>query len=211
MLLWYAAYGSNILKSRFLAYLRGGPVPGTDRTQAGARDPADPLDDQPFRLPFELLFGRHSTGWGGGGVAFVDPGRVESEPRTMGRAWLVTVEQLADVCAQENDRAAVSAPEIDVERLRSDGSLQLDRGWYDRLYHLGELDGLPVATITCETAPAPNPPHQAYLTIMGRGLVETWGLPVDETVAYLASQRGATSSVDTEALAVAIEAGLEST
>jgi hypothetical protein len=205
MLVWYAAYGSNLLTERFLTYLRGGPVPGsgTGRVQQGARNPAAPRDDRPLRIDRVMLFGQESRTWGGGGVCFVDPSNVIAGD-TLGRGWLVTAEQLADVWAQEN--GATAGPEIDVRRLRADGHLRSGQRWYPRLEYLGELDGAPVATITCEHTPSPNAGGEQYLQVVGRGLMETWALDSAAAAQYLASRIGNDGQVDSDALAARLRA-----
>jgi hypothetical protein len=211
-MIWYGAYGSNLLLERFLVYLRGGPVPGSGRMQHGARDSSDPQGDEPLPIDRPLGFGRESAGWGGGGVCFVDPAvRAVDEAgvgETLGRAWLITVEQLADVWAQEN--GGTVGPPIDVDRLLSVGSLELpsaDRlegrpaqGWYRSLILLGELGGYPVATITCDVMPTPNASGLPYLEVVGRGLMETWGLDPSEAARYLATRIGNRGLVDETSL-----------
>lgn len=165
--------------------------------QHGARDATDPLDSKPFRFDLPLMFGGEAKGWEGRGVCFVDPHR-DAPGDTLGRAWLISDEQLVDVWAQENGETV--GPPLDVSALVADGSLDLGRGWYQRLHYLGELDGFPVATITCETVPKPNAAGVAYLDIVGRGLVETWGLSTKEAADYLASRSGNRGHVDAEDL-----------
>lgn len=194
---WYVAYGSNLLRDRFLTYLRGGPVPDSDRVQHGARDGADPVDDRPLRLDLPLMFGGDAKGWGGGGVCFVDPHR-DAAADTLGRAWLLTGEQLADVWAQENGETV--GPPVDLVELAQTGSLDLGRGWYRRLHYLGEVEGAPAATITCDVAPEPNASGLAYLGVVGRGLIETWGLSASEAAVYLATRTGNRGHVDAEDL-----------
>lgn len=190
---WYASYGSNVLQERFLTYLRGGPVPITGKIQHGARNAADPLDDRPFHIDRLLMFGGQSKSWNGGGVAFVDPHTVV-EGGTMGRAWLVTVDQLADVWAQENGETV--GPPIDLGALVGTGSADLGRGWYRRLEFLGHIDGAPVITITCETPPPANAGGSAYLEVVGRGVMSTWGTSPAETAGYLAVRSGNHGVVD---------------
>ena len=192
---WYAAYGSNLLEDRFLAYLRGGPVPGSGRLQHGARDSAPPAENRPYRLDRTMLFGFEAAGWGGGGVCFVQPERVVAGD-TLGRAWLLTDEQLADVWAQEN-RGTVG-PDLDLDALVARGSIDLGAGWYRRLEYLGELDGRPVATITGNEVPEPNAAGLAYLEVVGRGLMETWGLSASEAAVYLSSRTGNRGHVEAE-------------
>lgn len=198
MLVWYAAFGSNVLRERFLVYLRGGSVPVSGRHQHGARDATDPVDDRPFRLDRPMAFGFESKGWGGAGVAFVNPHQVEPED-TLGRAWLISDEQLADVWAQENGRTV--GPPLDLAALADSGSADLGGGWYRRLEYLGMLDGHAVATITCETLPAPNPAASGYLDVVGRGIMETWGMAPQDAADYLASRHGNAGQVDPDELA----------
>ncbi|MEL6981019.1 MAG: histone deacetylase [Actinomycetota bacterium] len=203
MLVWYAAYGSNLLRSRFVTYLRGGPVPGSGRIQAGARDDADPQEAVSYAFDRPLIFGQRASGWGGGGVCFVDPDR--SEPGvTAGRAWLVTGQQLSDIWAQENGLDVGVDP--DLEAVRSAGSLDVGTGWYRRLLSLGELDGHPILTFTCASPPELNPAHSSYLGVVGQGLRETWGWSPQEAAAYLAACPGNAGQVDPASLATLLEA-----
>lgn len=210
MLVWYAAYGSNLLRSRFVTYLRGGPVPGSGRIQAGSRDDADPRDAAPYQFDQPLIFGQRASGWGGGGVCFVDPdpdpdpGR--AQPRiTSGRAWLVTAEQLSDIWAQENGLAV--GTDLDLEAVMAAGSVDVGTGWYRRLLSLGELDGHPVLTFTCASAPELNPADPSYLGVVGHGLRETWGWSPEEAASYLAACPGNAGEVDASALASLLGAG----
>lgn len=68
---WYAAYGSNLDRDRFLTYLGGGRPPGATRTYPGARDRRPPANDRPLLLPGALFFAWESPTWGGG-IAFYD-------------------------------------------------------------------------------------------------------------------------------------------
>lgn len=153
-LVWYAAYGSNLLRARFLCYLEGGaPAPGMP-VQRGAADPAPPRDERAVTLPFERYFGQHAEAWGGA-VAFLDP---LTRGDTPGRAYLLTEEQFSDVLAQENgwpDRAP------------------RDQGWYRCVLGLGEIEGVPLRTITSLDRHPAGPPSVAYLDVVRRGEAET--------------------------------------
>ncbi len=63
---WYAGYGSNLDADRFACYLLGGCPPGAVRTYPGAREPGEPLDDRPYRMPGRIAFAWRSPTWGGG-------------------------------------------------------------------------------------------------------------------------------------------------
>ncbi len=190
-LVWYAAYGSNLCRERFLRYLQGGTVPNSVGTmQHGARDPAPPLSDRPYAIPRALYFAGTSTTWGDGGVAYLDADRRADDP-TLGRLWLITTGQFEDVYRQEN-RLPVGWSE-DVGLRRHWSELSIDRsavpadGNYCRLLLLDHLDDTPVVTFTSAHRRADvNPPHETYRAVITRGLEETWDLDTDETRRYLA-------------------------
>lgn len=194
-LIWYAAYGSNLLEERFVAYLRGGEVPCSIQPQRGARNPADPIANRPFELSRALLFGRSSPRWNGGGVCFI--GAADSG-RSLGRAWLLTTEQFEDVWAQENGESTASP--FDFELFVSQGSVRAERGWYRSVEHLGVLDGYPVATFTSADEPQLNAADEAYLLVVGRGLMETWGISAQAAASYLATSTGNKGHVDATVL-----------
>ena len=51
---WYASYGSNMSKERFLCYIRGGSVEGMTKRCEGCADPSEPLKDLYIEIPHEL-------------------------------------------------------------------------------------------------------------------------------------------------------------
>lgn len=162
-LVWYAAYGSNTDAERFACYLRGGTPPGAAFRNPGARDPSLPRDDRPHVLDRAIRFAGSTRGWHGGGAAFVDP-HPSAGVRTLARAWLITREQLEDVFIQEG-------------------------AWYDLLLPCGDLEGVPVFTITATSRPLPdpNPPSAPYLEVIVRGLSAAHGLSAEEVGALLSN------------------------
>ncbi len=173
-LIWYAAYGSNLCRERFLRYLQGGPVPGSTAIQSGARDPSPPRDDRRHELPGTLYFAGRSITWNGGGVAYLDVGDPLPVP-ALGRVWLISLTQLEDVYRQENREPEVVS--IDLDRLLEGGSAQPSQGAYGRLVVLEPIDDIPVITFTAPGRRTDrNPPHQSYRTIIARGLTESWGI-----------------------------------
>lgn len=223
-LVWYAAYGSNLLAARFLAYLAGGPVPHRPTTtiQAGARDPAPPRQHRRAELAHELVFGGVSPGWGGGGVAFLDPGPLAAgrEP-ALGRFWLITAEQFEDVFRQENGMGVPGSdshpgsgpggrldvgdePLFDLAEVAPGSHLDVGTRWYGRVRRLADgPDGRPVATFTTGDAgrPARAAAHISYLRAVGLGLMETWSLTAAEAAARLARCDGNRGVVDAAELA----------
>lgn len=41
-LVWYASYGANLLRERFMFYVQGGVLKGSDRQYPGCRDKSEP-------------------------------------------------------------------------------------------------------------------------------------------------------------------------
>lgn len=62
-------------------------------------------------------------------------------------------------------------------------------GRYETLHLVGELDDLPVLTFTApaDHGLAHNPPAEAYLDRIGRGLRDCHGLTKEQADAYLAA------------------------
>ncbi|ANS80295.1 hypothetical protein SGUI_2899 [Serinicoccus hydrothermalis] len=184
MLLWYAAYGSNMHRDRLLRYLQGGRPDGARRTYVGARDAAAPLADAALSLPGSLRFAGESLTWGGG-VAFYDPDAAAPEDRVLARAYLITEEQFADVAAQEMHRAPGEA--LELATVLGTGRHAHGPGRYETLHHVGEREGRPVLTFTADRPgdlPA-NPPVGAYLRTMARGWAEAHGMSTEEVVDHL--------------------------
>jgi hypothetical protein len=169
---WYAAYGSNTDETRFRRYL------------AGCTQPAEPADSRPYVIDLPLYFAGTSTTWGDGGVAFTGVDR-DPEPTTLARAWLLPVTRIAEVGAQENRRPLTEAS-LDLDRVRATGRHVAHDGWYDAWIDCGELDGIPVVTLTSTVAREPrNPPCRAYAEVVARGLRVTHGMTQEDVAAYL--------------------------
>lgn len=183
---WYAAYGSNLDAERFRCYLLGGRPTGAARTYPGAREPAEPLASRPFRMGGRVVFAWESPTWGGG-VAFHEP---DADGETLARAYLVTVEQFADVLEQEMGRDP--GVDHDLQEVLAGGRQAVGPGHYETVHLAGELDGRPVLTFSTPDveplglrAPAP-----AYLATIARGLRQAHDLPDDELADYLLDCRG---------------------
>lgn len=173
---WYASYGSNLLRERFEAYLLGGSVDGLDRTYPGGAGTRPASADRPLVLPGRLRFALDAPAWGEGGVAFWDPDG--DGPGVLARAWRVRLQQYLEVVHLENggtSRAAAPWP----ESVLRDGEALLGGSWYGRLVLAGHLDGEPVLTFTHPDPGAllARAPSHRYAEVVARGLVETFGPP----------------------------------
>jgi hypothetical protein len=197
MHVWYASYGSNLCRDRFLCYVQGGRPEGASRGYRGARDSTPPTDDRPITLPGEVFFAWTSRTWGGG-IAFYD---ADAPRGALARAYRVTSQQFADVAAQEMRREP--GEDLDLTHVMENARHDLGAGRYDALHLVGELEGEPVLTFT---APDPaaleyHPPTPAYLALLARGLGESHGLSEPEVVSYLRTRPGLGSDWDRERLA----------
>jgi len=170
---WYAAYGSNTDEARFRKYL------------AGCTQPCEPADSRPMTLDLPLYFAGTRTRWGEGGVAFLGPDR-EPTTATLARAWLLPVDRIAEVGAQEN-RLAIDRARLDLDEVVGAGIASVYEGWYDAWVACGELDDIPVVTLTASTMRAPvTPPARAYVEVIARGLRTTHGMTRKDVASYLA-------------------------
>ena len=183
---WYASYGSNLSRDRFLHYLDGGRPHGASRTYPGARDSSQPEDDRALTLPGEMFFAWTSPTWGGA-IAFYD---ADHPGPTLARAYLVSEQQFADVAAQE--RRELPGEDLDLTHVLTHSRHHLGPGHYQALHLVSELDGLPVLTFT---TPDPsvlqrNSPTPAYLATLVTGLRDAHHLPDDEIADYLLGRPG---------------------
>ncbi|MFD9127964.1 histone deacetylase [Kitasatospora sp. NPDC059571] len=187
---WYAAYGSNLLRARFDCYLAGGRPPGAARTYPGCRDPRPPAADTALLLAGSVYFAGDSGVWGGG-LAQLDPQAPDESP---GRGYLLTVQQVADVAAQEMHRVPGAAPDLDLAAALAPGRHRLGPGRYETVVCCGTLDGRPVLTLTTSVDGADDPlaaPSARYLKVLLAGLGEAHGWPPDRAARHLAARPGA--------------------
>lgn len=194
---WYAAFGSNMHRSRLSCYLTGGRPAGGRKAQPGCRDPRPPERALPVMLPGELYFAMESSVWTGG-MAFYDP---EGEGRTAARAWLVTAGQFSDIAAQEMHRAPDT--DLDLREVLTSGRCELGGGRYETLVCAGTVEGHPVLTFTApwgrDDVPC-SPPAAVYLRHLASGLAEAHRWSGRCIAGYLASRRGAAGHWSAEAV-----------
>ncbi|WP_353814750.1 histone deacetylase [Agromyces sp. SYSU T00266] len=185
---WYVAYGSNLSSARFRCYVAGGQPAGGARTYVGCRDRRAPAEDAPVEIPGAVYFGGRSRVWGGG-MATYDP---HARGSVAGRAYLLTVGQLADVVAQET-RTPVEAA-LDLRRIHpATGRLHLGPGRYRTLVRVGVRRGIPLVTLAADRDHDRDvaAPSAAYLATMATGLAESRGWPPAVIGRYLAALTGA--------------------
>lgn len=195
---WYVSYGSNLCRDRLAAYLLGGRPAGARVSYPGARRRRLPLEDIALDLPGRLYFAGESSVWGGG-VAFYDHDTRVADLPTAARGYRITVDQFADVAAQEMHRVPATGnpiEEVVLDGVGADGGLDGGRhhagpGHYETLLDLGERDGLRLLTFTAPHgygAVPQTPPSPAYRAMLGRGLIESRGWSAPQVEDYLAAR-----------------------
>jgi gamma-glutamylcyclotransferase (GGCT)/AIG2-like uncharacterized protein YtfP len=85
-LVWYACYGSNINKERFMRYIEG------------CSDKTPPRDERPFIFDNPIYFSNNSPSWDYKGVAFLD---INKKGKSFGKIYLITKEQFEEIKLQE--------------------------------------------------------------------------------------------------------------
>lgn len=202
-LVWYASYGSNLYKDRFLCYIRGGRPEGAAKTFTGCTDRSPPIKNKPIIIPHELYFAKSSDIWQGGGVAFIKSNR-DDNVRTLGRMYLITDEQFVQVVRQENAlEVEDSAIQLDFEEIIRTGQAVIKGNWYSRVSFLGDDEGYPIFTFTSSEADdeiVPNAPSEKYLKTIIKGIKETYELTDAGIVEYLVDVEGIKGRIEEEVL-----------
>ncbi len=187
---WYASYGSNLLRNRFHCYIQGGVPMGSSKIHIGCRDKSLPLQEKNIIINRELYFAKNKSSWGKGGVAFIKP-EEDTGLFTFGKMYLITKEQFWDVVCQENDMEFNL--EIKFDKVIENNQFQIfEKAWYDMIVFLGYEASWPVFTFTHheflndELCPA----HSLYMKSLTDGLRESYGLSSMETEIYFRNRGG---------------------
>jgi hypothetical protein len=200
-MLWYAAYGSNVNRERFLEYIHGGKSAFNGQTYSGCRDKREPIRDYAMMINRELYFAKNSDPWGGA-VAFVLP--ESSKSQTLGRAYLISEEQFVDIAAQENARRigekdfgfsyqyAEKSPESYLNATNPSVPLGGGKLWYGRVLRLGTRESWPIFTLTAEWAGYQdiNAPGRTYLRTVASGIRQLGRISPKSLVEYFITKAG---------------------
>ncbi len=156
----YAVYGSNLLKERFMIYIKGGWYKG--QKYRGCRDKTEPIDKGWIFIPYCLYFAKQSLRWGRKGVAFITcEEEKDKNYHTVVRLWEITEEQFNEIWNQEG------------------------REWYHKKLCLGEEGGIKIYTITGCWLDEINLPSKEYLEVIKSGLKETTNWDNEKIEKYL--------------------------
>ncbi|WP_240795381.1 hypothetical protein [Aquibacillus halophilus] len=127
---WYASYGSNLDRDRFLCYIRGGKPKGSEKVEVGCRDKSLPIEEGTYVMRYPLYFAKASARWQKQGVAFIGLEKDE-KIHTYSRKYLITVEQFMDVVKQENNGEIV---DIGLQEVVESGFKTIIDSWYGTIF-----------------------------------------------------------------------------
>lgn len=203
---WYACYGSNIRKERFMCYINGGTPPGALKNFTGCTDKSEPKDSRTITIDHDLYFAMKSPTWNGGGICFLKPEK-NSSAKTLGRTYLINTSQFRDLVRQElKFEGEIS---IDFDELQKKGFYNcLKDGRYGLLLYLGEIDGAPIVSFTSEIflEDEINRPDDQYLLTIIRGLKEIYPFHDDKIFEYLEDKIGIKNRISSTELREIIKA-----
>ena len=199
---WYACYGSNLNKKRFLLYILGGPLEGTGRIHPGCSNKELPNRESTITIPFELYFSKKSKFWENMAISFVKSKRDKSA-RTLCRLYLVSEEQFIEIMMQENDKnPSYMKPEIDFQLTMKTGVSTIgnkdDFLWYGKHLYIGEKEAFPIFSFTAKWADDTiecEKPGKKYLKTIINGIKESFDLSHDEIFSYLKNKCGIKSEI----------------
>ena len=196
---WYASYGSNINKERFLCYIKGGTPIGSSKREMGCRDQSLPKKEKSFRLPHQLYFAKESRRWQKQGVAFIDLAQHESF-KTYSKMYLVTKEQFFDIVSQEN---SMNHFEVDLDDVIKNGTQVIRDAWYGNLLYIDTEDGYPIFTFSSPfrfDSSETNKPSDAYFKTIIIGLKNEIGLTTEQVYHYFSEVPGIKTNFSKEEL-----------
>lgn len=169
-LVWYVAYGSNMLYERLMCYFKGKSFRGNGRASNRCVDATPPRERKNMLIPYNMYYANRSGSWEGKGVSFLDPTR---EGWAYGVAYLISREQFEHLYREENGGFEPAS----------------DSSWYNFKLDLGLLEGLPAMTITNRGVLPMVEPGERYVGVLLEGLRENYlEMSEDEIVSYLESR-----------------------
>ncbi|MBU9713132.1 hypothetical protein [Evansella tamaricis] len=187
---WYASYGSNMNKQRFLCYIQGGTPKGSDKAETGCRDHSLPVDEKAYVMNYQMVFAKKSKRWQDQGVAFIGL-KKDEDIRTYSNMYLITEEQFIDVVSQENH--GIEDLILNLGEVRQLGSKVFRDSWYGNIVYLGEDAGYPIFTFThpeeLEYVEI-RKPSPAYLKTIINGLKNDLDLSDGEIFTYISKLPG---------------------
>lgn len=202
-LVWYASYGSNLLRDRFMKYINGGVVPGATFSQIGCEDKSPPINDSQIIIPNQVYFSQKMSGWENQGIAFIEQQKSKNVS-SLGRMYLITQEQFEQIVWQENHLTNFQdQPNINFEKINQKGFEEIPDFLYGRIVLLGSKDSFPIYTFTAnwnDTRIEYTKPGMKYIKVIANGIRETYSYTDNDIVNYLSNLPGINSNISKNVL-----------
>lgn len=141
---WYASYGSNLNKDRFMCYIKGGKPNDSSKAEKGCSDKSPPIKNNIYIIDRPLYFAKRVWHWNYGGVCFIGNNK-NINNFTISRKYLITKEQFIDIVKQEN---SIDHIHLDFNKIIELGAFELIKKWYGQIVFLGYNDNYPIFTFT---------------------------------------------------------------
>jgi hypothetical protein len=202
---WYASYGSNLCKDRFLCYIRGGTPHGSTQEERGCGDQRLPLEDYRIVIPHELYFAGHADRWNGGPafISLTSSGSLRlltsevtvptlQPHETLGRMYKVTAGQFIEVVQQENNEE-IEFNLSELSEINQLGGKRYPELRYGSILKLGEYRDMPIFTFTSTLQMGDEPftaPSDAYLRMLMSGIKEAYSFDAEHQSEYFVQKRG---------------------
>lgn len=196
---WYASYGSNISKERFMCYIQGGQAKGALTKEEGCKDKSDPIQCKNISIQRQQYFAKSAKRWQNKAVAFLDS--KASTHVTLGKMYLVKKDQFEDVVKQENAMPVDRYLDIKLDEAEQMGSALISKSWYGRILYLGKEDGYPIFTFTNtkdlkdEHMDAPS---KEYILMIASGLIENYKFTLEDISHYFYEKLGVSKEYSLE-------------
>lgn len=159
-LVWYVAYGSNLLAGRLKNYIAGGRCAYNKREYKPCDDTRLPERSVTVRIPYSMYYSGASKSWGEKPVCFLD---IAKPGMAYGRAYLVRKAQLDWIHNQEGKGHA----------------------WYSQRVRLENIDDIPAYTFTSSVAKEHRPFNMvsaSYGVVLFCGMKESYPCMSDENI-----------------------------
>ncbi len=157
-LMYYVAYGSNMLNERFMNYVKGGLCRFNGKYYNSCKNISEPLKSIKVNIPYDMYFSKSSSKWNESSVCFLDDSK---SGFAYGKGYLITKEQFDDIQKQERIY------------------------WYGKIINLGEIDGFQAYTFTNNeilSHKGYESISKEYLKVLKLGLKETYNELTDEEI-----------------------------
>lgn len=157
-LMYYVAYGSNMLNERFMNYIKGGLCRFNGKYYNSCKNISEPLKSIKVNIPYDMYFSKSSSKWNESSVCFLDDSK---SGFAYGKGYLITKEQFDDIQKQEGIY------------------------WYGKIINLGEIDGFQAYTFANDknlSHKGYESISKEYLKVLKLGLKETYNELTDEEI-----------------------------